>query len=993
MPSFDTSNYTLTAAVSGSGTVMSSDLQINCGASCSALYLAGTQVTFTASPGAGAIFTGWSGGNCSGSKTCTVTLSANTTVTATFGSSAAPTAPAITVQPVSQTVLLTESATFTVMANGTGPFTYHWYKNGAAISGATFPSYTTPPAAVADNGSSFTVTVTSPTGNATSNAATLKVNLLLALPSAASTSLPLAEVGVSYSATLTASGGVPSYTWMVNDSALSTGGIPTALANGLSVSNNGGLTLTISGSPTTAGTGGVKASITDQASYTAGPVTYALTIYPQLTLGSVSLPAGEVGAAYNSGALTATGGNGTYTWNATGLPSWASINASTGAISGATPTQGTSSVTVKVSDSLGGTASSQPLMLAINPALSIATSSLPNGTVGLPYGATLSTSGGAPTYTWSLSSGSLPAGLNLSSSGIISGTPASPSGCTGTGTPPTCSFTVQVKDNLNVTKTATLTIGISLADNTNKAYLYGHYAFAFRGIVNKTSGSGELYQSAAVGSFYADGNGNIANGLVDIADGNGASFTGALPFYGTYSIGADSRGIMTICAGVSSGNCTSWLTSNFANSNHQSNSFIFSAGQIQTVNLGGGSCPTGGPSTNNSTCPVYTDGFMIEADDVGAPPSYAQGSARLFRQSYGNFSSLPAFNNGMIGCSSSGCSGSPPPIWVFTLQGEDVSFNSVVAGGVFTATNDSSSSCTGGSPNQCNGNITTGITDINDNNQNVMTSVGLSASGAWQTTPASSGAYTTSNGRFKLSTTTTNAPATYPSDYIGYMISNNELLLISSDSHNSSGSGGTNACNGGSCMLVSGHAYRQHQGSYGDSSLNDSFVVYTHGPDDPWLAQMSCSSGNCTVNASDENKNGAYTQNGMTGALQTAVFPGGTGRMTFGTLGQNGASPVIVYFLRHRYQQSARGIHSKVVLTVDDVKTGEMKIQGAIPGSMAGSAPVNFYTGTLVDLAVSNTPNNNSGAAVVGIDSSFTMTTDTAGQGSTSWDQVATGLS
>jgi hypothetical protein len=51
---------------------------------CSASYDNGTPVTLTATPGFLYAFTGWNGGGCSGTGPCTVTLRANTTVTATF---------------------------------------------------------------------------------------------------------------------------------------------------------------------------------------------------------------------------------------------------------------------------------------------------------------------------------------------------------------------------------------------------------------------------------------------------------------------------------------------------------------------------------------------------------------------------------------------------------------------------------------------------------------------------------------------------------------------------------------------------------------------------------------------------------------------------------------------------------------------------------------------------------------------------------------------
>ncbi len=75
---------TVTKAGSGSGTATSSPAGINCGTTCSGKFAPGTAVTLTAAPQAGSSFAGWSGGGCSGTGTCTVTLTADTTVTATF---------------------------------------------------------------------------------------------------------------------------------------------------------------------------------------------------------------------------------------------------------------------------------------------------------------------------------------------------------------------------------------------------------------------------------------------------------------------------------------------------------------------------------------------------------------------------------------------------------------------------------------------------------------------------------------------------------------------------------------------------------------------------------------------------------------------------------------------------------------------------------------------------------------------------------------------
>src|SRR5207244_984097 len=97
-------------------------------------------------------------------------------VAGTQNGNPAPSAPSITAQPTAQTVTGGQSATFTVAATGTAPLSYQWNKNGAAISGATSSSYTTPATTSSDNGALFTVVVSNSVGAVTSNAATLTVN-------------------------------------------------------------------------------------------------------------------------------------------------------------------------------------------------------------------------------------------------------------------------------------------------------------------------------------------------------------------------------------------------------------------------------------------------------------------------------------------------------------------------------------------------------------------------------------------------------------------------------------------------------------------------------------------------------------------------------------------------------------------------------------------------------------------------------------------------
>jgi hypothetical protein len=68
----------------GSGTVTSGPAGIACETGCSARFDANTTVTLAAAPASGSVFAGWSGGGCSGTGTCTVTMGADQTVTATF---------------------------------------------------------------------------------------------------------------------------------------------------------------------------------------------------------------------------------------------------------------------------------------------------------------------------------------------------------------------------------------------------------------------------------------------------------------------------------------------------------------------------------------------------------------------------------------------------------------------------------------------------------------------------------------------------------------------------------------------------------------------------------------------------------------------------------------------------------------------------------------------------------------------------------------------
>jgi hypothetical protein len=118
----------------------------------------------------------------------------------------------------------------------------------------------------------------------------------------------------------------------------------------------------------------------------------------------------------------------------------------------------TTSYWVKVSNSVNPTgASSDTAQVTATPPLTpliITASPLATGAAGASYNVSLEAVGGTTPYTWTLSSGTLPAGLSLSSDGILSGTPT----VAGTNT---STFTVQAEDSNNITGTKAFSLTIS----------------------------------------------------------------------------------------------------------------------------------------------------------------------------------------------------------------------------------------------------------------------------------------------------------------------------------------------------------------------------------------------------------------------------------------------------------------------------------------------------------------------------------------------------
>ncbi len=284
---------------------------------------------------------------------------------------------------------------------------------------------------------SFSITVT----DGVTNTATKPFSIIInAAPVITTVSLPNGDVGITYSQSLAMTGGTPLFTWSV-----SVGSLPAGLSLGPS-------TGIISGTPTTAGTYGFTVLLSDSVGGTA-TAAYSIIINVAPAITTVSLPNGEVNVAYSQ-TLGAIGGSIPYAWSVSvgTLPPGLSLSPATGIISGTPTTAGTYGFTVLLSDSVGGSAS-QPLSIVVIAGLTITTTSLPNGEIGFAYSQILGSTGGSLPYTWSVSAGSLPAGLLLApATGIISGTPT---------TAGTSSFTIQLIDNIGGIATKPLSITIN----------------------------------------------------------------------------------------------------------------------------------------------------------------------------------------------------------------------------------------------------------------------------------------------------------------------------------------------------------------------------------------------------------------------------------------------------------------------------------------------------------------------------------------------------
>ncbi|MBZ4421375.1 putative Ig domain-containing protein [Myxococcus sp. RHSTA-1-4] len=267
--------------------------------------------------------------------------------------------------------------------------------------------------------STFTARVTDEGGRTDSRTLSLAV---YSPPTVTTASLSDGYVGESYTASLTATGGRVPYSWSIDSG---------ALPQGLSFTASSG---TISGAPGAAVAPSVTVRVTDSGGRTSTR-TLSLAVYRPPSLSGPSLQLdGYVSEAF-SVTYSVTDGKPPYTFFTPGtLPAWLSLSSS-GQLSGTPPSEGSTSGQVIVSDANGRT-HSRAFALTVRPRPIITSLQLPETRLGESYSTSLQSSGGKAPMSWSLTSGSLPPGLSLSSSGLISGT----------STGGTRSFTARVTD-------------------------------------------------------------------------------------------------------------------------------------------------------------------------------------------------------------------------------------------------------------------------------------------------------------------------------------------------------------------------------------------------------------------------------------------------------------------------------------------------------------------------------------------------------------------
>jgi len=296
-----------------------------------------------------------------------------------------------------------------------------------------------------------TVTVTSVAD--TTKSATATVTVTPTAVSITTTSLLSGTAGAAYSNNLYATGGTLPYTWT-----LSSGSLP----SGIAVQSAG----SISGTTSQSGSFNIAIEVTDSSSpKQTSSQSLTLTVNAAVAISiTPTISSVASGASTQFTALVSNTPNVAVTWTASpgtvssaGLYQAPSVSSNTAA-------------TVTATSQADTTKSATAEVTITPPPVSVTTTSLSSATAGASYSNTLSATGGATPYAWSLSSGTLPSGITVQSLGSLSGTTAQ------TGT---FNISVEVTDSSSPKLTSSQSLTLTVAAGTSGGAVPAPIYFGF----------------------------------------------------------------------------------------------------------------------------------------------------------------------------------------------------------------------------------------------------------------------------------------------------------------------------------------------------------------------------------------------------------------------------------------------------------------------------------------------------------------------------------
>ncbi|MGH9440940.1 MAG: beta strand repeat-containing protein [Thermoanaerobaculia bacterium] len=401
-------------------------------------------------------FTATDSNGCTGSQAITLTINACPVITVTNPATNTGTAG------------VAFSQTFT-QSGGVGTIT--WSETGALPSGITLDSATGVLSGTTHQAGSFPITVKATDTNGCIGSSTYTLTIACQTITVTNPGVNSGTVDAAFSQTFTDSGILDTATWS------ETGALP----SGITLNSATGV---LSGTPTVNGSFPITVKATDS-NGCFGTSSYTLTIAcPTISVTDPATTTGTVDAAFSQ-TFTQSGAHGTATFTlATGsLP--AGLTLSTGGVLSGTPTQtGSFPIVVTVTDSNGCTGTGATYTLTIScQTITVTDPATTTGTANTAFSQTFTQSGAHGTATFTTSS-TPPAGLTLSTAGVLSGTP------TQTGSFPIVVTVTDANGCTGTGATYTLVIGCQIITVTNPAETAGTINAAFSQTFTQTNAIG-----------------------------------------------------------------------------------------------------------------------------------------------------------------------------------------------------------------------------------------------------------------------------------------------------------------------------------------------------------------------------------------------------------------------------------------------------------------------------------------------------------------------